>query len=95
MKECERYDSNVLNVFYGELFSTDFRNYDSPTQNSKTDSLYEFETFEEWLDYLIECFVADVGMSKDLVLSEMSTHPEFVSDMRSEYEDLKELCDEE
>lgn len=94
---CDRYDSTILNNFYLELFSSDFRDHDSATQNAKTDLLLETDNFSDWFNCLITTFVEDTKLSitKIDIIAEVTKHPEFVSDMRVEYEELKELCDDE
>ena len=87
------YESKILNQFYVELFSTDFRDYDSPTQNAKTDYIFEFDCFDKWFDYLIDSFVENnEDINKEDVLKELVTCPQFIEDMKQEYEDLQELC---
>ena len=92
--KCKIYKSKILNEFYEELFSTDYRDYDSPTQNSKTDYLFDFETFEEWFDYLIKSFVENTKLkiTTEDVESELIKNPIFIEHMKEEYEDLQELC---
>ena len=92
----DRYDSNILNNFYLELFSSDFRDRDSATENAKTDCLLKTNNFNDWFKHLIVTFV-DTTKSITLidVIAEINKYPEFVSDMRAEYEELKELCDDE
>lgn len=94
---CNRYESTILNNFYLELFSSDFRDYNSATQNAKTDSLFEYDNFDDWFDYLITVFIEDTDsiITKDAVLAELKKYPDFRSFMQAEYEELKELCDNE
>ena len=93
---CDKYDSNILNNFYLEMFSSDFRDHDSATENAKTDCLLETNNFNDWFKCLIATFVDSTkNITLIDVIAEINRHPEFVSDMRAEYEELKELCDDE
>ena len=61
------YKSKILDKFYEALFCTDFYDYESATQNAKTDELANFVTgpkeeqqdFEGWLDMLIDTYVKE------------------------------------
>lgn len=93
---CDRYNSLILNNFYLELFSSDFRDQDSVTQNAKTDLLLETDNFSDWFNCLITAFVDDTKSITQIdIIAELTKHPEFVSDLRAEYEELKEQCDDE
>ena len=97
MEKCNVYESKILNEFCEELFSTDYRDVDSPTQNAKTDHLFDFETFEEWFDYLIDSFVenTELDITREDVEVELKKCSYFVSDMKVEYEDLIEICSDD
>lgn len=94
---CDRYDSTILNNFYIELFSSNFRDYDSVTQNTKTDYLFETNNFNDWFARLIKTFAADteLAITATDIIAETTKHPEFVADLKNEYEELKELCCDE
>ena len=91
----EIYPTDLLNRFYLELFSTDFRNYDSPTQNSKTDYLFDCDNFDSWVEKLISVFVDDTGCDKVQLCIDINNCPKFIEDMRTEYFDLLELCSDD
>lgn len=91
----EIYSTDLLNKFYFELFSTDFRNYDSPTQNSKTDRLFECDNFDSWVEMLIKTFVEDTKCDKAQLCVDISKCPKFIEDLRTEYFDLLDLCSDD
>lgn len=88
------YKTKIENEFYEELFKTDFCDYESATQNAKTDSLCDNidMTFEEWLDELVDAFVDETGYDKKTVVNSISQ--EFIKDMKEEFEDLVETVRE-
>jgi hypothetical protein len=90
-ENIDRYPTKLLNRFYVELFSTDFRDYDSPTQNAKTDYLFDVDTFEEWFEKLIKVFVSNTEVDENQLRQDISNCPEFVNDMRFEYDELLEI----
>ena len=94
MLKCTSYSTEIENNFYTELFSTDFRNYDSSVQNAKTDILCDDinMSFENWFDYLISSFAKDHELDSDTVKKSLSD--EFINDMKTEYEYLKEAVSE-
>jgi hypothetical protein len=94
---CDRYNSLILNNFYLELFSSDFNDCESATQNAKTDCLFETNSFNDWFIRLVKTFVeeTELPITAADVVAETTKHPEFVSDLKTEYEELKELCDED
>jgi hypothetical protein len=91
MNDYKIYPTELLNNFYLELFSTDFRDYDSPTQNSKTDYLFDYDDFDEWFEMLVESFVDDTDCDEEQLRIEIQNCPKFVEDMKFEYEQLLEL----
>lgn len=94
MMKCTSYSTEIENNFYTELFSTDFRNYDSSVQNAKTDILCDDinMTFEDWFNYLINSFVKEYKLDFDTIKRSLSD--EFINDMKTEYEYLKEVVSE-
>jgi hypothetical protein len=50
-------------------------------------------SFENWFDYLIESFADDFELDFDTVKRSLSV--EFINDMKSEFEFLKEVVSEE
>ena len=95
------YTQKILNEFYEELFSTDFNDYASPTQNEKTDSLCDDIniSFDDWLVKLAEVFCDDSGYKLIAVLDVINDEPQFTKDMKREFnrlkEEVKELLDED
>ena len=88
------YKQKILNDFDEELFSTDYHDYETATQNAKTDiliqSLCEI-TFEDWLDHLVNSFCRDNDeYTVDEVNKAIEQEPKFLEDIRDEYEYLKE-----
>jgi hypothetical protein len=96
MSKCTTYESDILNEFCTELFSTEYRDYESSVQNSKTDFIFDYENFEEWFDNLIDSFVEDteLDITREDVENELKKCSQFIEDMKSEYEELKEMCRE-
>ena len=88
----EIYATPLLNQFYLELFSTDFRDYDSPTQNAKTDYLFDYDNFDDWFNKLIDTFVRDTACDKVQLCVDINRCPQFIEDMRTEYFELLDLC---
>lgn len=86
------YQQKILNEFYKELFSTDFNDYASPTQNEKTDSLCDDIniSFDDWLVKLAEVFCDDSGYKLIAVLDAINDEPQFKEDLKHEFKRLKE-----
>lgn len=91
------YNTKLLNDFHTLLFYSETKGSSSATQNAKTDDIYEFENFEDWFDNLINIFVDELSynVTKEDVLKDLENCPEFVEDMKFEYVELQELCEEE
>ena len=92
------YKQKILNDFYVELFSTNYNDYPSPTQNAKTDNICQNPNieFDEWLNYLVEAFCRDFP-SRDnpqyttqQVVNAMNKEPKFLDDIKEEFDYLKE-----
>ena len=90
------YNSGIINNFYRELFSTEYSDSASATQNMKTDSLLEQdfdgsdESFEKWLNGLVDCYADDCDINKTALLKAIANCPEFKRDMREEFDQLLE-----
>ena len=93
--ECDSYPTDLLNKFYTELFSTDFRDCDSPTENAKTDYIFDYDNFEDWLDMLIKNFVETTNYDETQLRLDIKNCQEFVEDMKTEYNFLFETCYED
>ena len=89
------YSTDLLNRFYLELFSTDFRDYDSPTQNSKTDYLFDYDNFDDWFENVISVFVDDTDCDENELRTDLQNCSQFVEDMKLEYKELLEICSNE
>lgn len=91
------YKQKILNDFYEELFCTDFNDYESPTQNAKTDNLCDDHnmSFEDWTEDLIDTFVRDNDYTKEEVKQALDKEPKFLEDLKEEYEYLKEVISED
>lgn len=85
------YKTKIENEFREELFKTDFCDYESATQNTKTDSLCDNidMTFEEWFDNLINVFVEETDYDKKTVVDSISE--DFIKEMKAEFEYLVEV----
>ena len=86
------YQQKILNEFYEELFSTDFKDYASPTQNEKTDSLCNDIdiSFDDWLVNVADVFCDDNGYKLIEVLDAIKAEPQFKKDLKHEFKHLKE-----
>ena len=90
------YKSGILNNFYRELFSTEYSDTASATQNAKTDSFCELdldgsnESFDKWLNNLVDCYANDCDINKTALQKAISSCPEFKRDMREEFDQLLE-----
>ena len=95
------YKTGIINNFYRELFSTEYAGTASATQNMKTDSLLEQdfdssdESFEKWLNGLVDCYANDCDINKTALLKAIANCPEFKRDMREEFDQLLEDCEDE
>ena len=95
------YKSGIVNNFYRELFSTEYCDTASATQNLKTDAFSEQdldssdESFEKWLSSLVDCYANDCDINKTALLKAISNCPEFKRDMREEFDQLLEDYEED
>jgi len=87
------YKQKILNDFDEELFSTDYNDYATATQNAKTDLFCDNHKieFNEWLDQLVESFCKD---NDEYTVAEVKKaieqEPKFLDDIKEEYDYLKE-----
>ena len=90
------YKTGIVNNFYRELFSTEYCDAASTTQNAKTDLIFELtldgsdESFEKWFECLVDCYADDCDINKTALLKAISNCPEFKKDMREEFDQLLE-----
>ena len=94
---CDCYKSKVLNEFCTALFCTSYRDYACPTENAKTDEIFEHDSFEEWFDMLIDTFLEedlDFEVTKADIIYALSIEPNFIEDMKEEYDQLVDICTE-
>ena len=89
------FKSKLLNKFNQALFSSGTIGFESATENAKTDYLFDFDNFEDWFNMLIDSFVEEYEVDKDMLIKDISECPEFVDSMRDEYEELLELCSDD
>lgn len=96
------YKSGIINNFYRELFSTEYSDFASTTQNMKTDSFLEHEyddsneSFEKWLSGLVNCYADDCDINKTALLKAIAACPEFLQDMKEEFNQLyEEYCEDD
>lgn len=85
------FKTKLINKFYEALFSTDFKDYASATQNAKTDYLFDCKNFDEWFDKLVNVFAAEEGVNAAAVKAEALADAEFMKMLKAEYEELIEL----
>ncbi len=87
------YKNKVVNKFYEALFSTDFHDYETKTQNAKTDLLVQNSniSFEEWYNKLIEVFCDEFDEDFKTVKVAVIKDYDFIVDLKKEFEDLKDL----
>lgn len=98
MRTCNTFKSKILNEFMTALFCTDYRDHECPTQNAKTDELFDYDNFEDWFDNLICVFLCedlDFEVTYDDVISALKVEPDFIEQMKLEYEDLIEICSDD
>lgn len=89
------FKTKLIDAFYESLFCTNFNGCSCATQNAKTDYLFECDSFEAWLVRLVKVFSAEIGINPDDLKVAVLNDSEFVNRMEEEYEELKELCDED
>ena len=93
------YKTGILNNFYRELFSTEYCDTASTTQNAKTDLIFELnldgsdESFEKWFECLIECYANDCDVNKTALVKAIANCPEFKKDMKEEFDQVYEDYD--
>ena len=89
------FNTKLINKFYEALFSTDFKDYASATQNAKTDYLFDCKNFDEWFDKLVNVFADEEEVDAATVKSEALADAEFMKMIKAEYEELLELLADE
>lgn len=86
------FKTKLIDKFYEALFSTDFKDYASATQNAKTDYLFDCKNFDGWFDKLVNIFATEEEVNAADVKAEAITDEEFMKMLKAEYEELLELC---
>jgi hypothetical protein len=88
------YDNDLLDLFNTLLFMTDINDYESATQNSKTDTLcLEPDiSFDDWFDSVCETFYRELDLDLKTVQSEALSNEPFMTALEEEFEYLKEFC---
>ena len=89
------FKTKLIDKFYEALFSTDFKDYASATQNAKTDYLFDYKTFDEWFDKLVNVFAAEEEVNATTVKAEALADAEFIKTLKAEYEELLDLLAED
>ena len=89
------FKTKLINKFYEALFSTDFKDYASATQNAKTDYLFDCKTFDEWFDKLVNVFANEEEADVAVVKAEATADAEFMKMIKAEYEELLDLLADE
>ena len=87
------YNTKLLNKFYEALFSTDFNDFETATQNMKTDCLETCTDFDSWLNKLVDTFVEEYDVDKNQLVQDMKNDSNFIEDLRFEYDDLVDMLD--
>ena len=90
------YDNDLLDLFNTVLFMTDFNDYESATQNSKTDVICcePDIDFENWFDSVCKTFCRELDLDFKTVKEEALADKSFMSALEVEFEFLKEMCEE-
>ena len=88
------YDNDLLDLFNTLLFMTDYNDYESATQNCKTDTfcLEPDICFDEWFDSVCETFCRELDLDIKTVQSEALSNESFMTALEEEFEYLKEFC---
>lgn len=89
------FKTKLIDKFYEALFSTDFKDYASATQNAKTDYLFDYKTFDEWFDKLVQVFANEEEVDAAAVKAEALADVEFMKMLKAEYEELLDLLADE
>lgn len=87
------YNTKLLNKFYEALFSTDFNDFETATQNMKTDCLETYTDFDSWTTKLVDTFVEEYDVDKNQLVQDMKNDSNFMEDLRFEYDDLVDMLD--
>ena len=87
------YNTKLLNKFYEALFSTDFNDFETATQNMKTDCLETCTDFDSWTTKLVDTFVEEYDVDKNQLVQDMKNDSNFMEDLRFEYDDLVDMLD--
>ena len=91
------YDNDLLNLFNTLLFMTDFNDYESATQNSKTDILCDESDiiFEDWFETVCETFCRELDLDLETVKKEALSNESFMTSLEEEFEFLKEMFEDD
>ena len=76
-----------------DFFLPDFNDFETETQNMKTDCLETCTDFDSWLNKLVETFAEEYDVDKDQVMKEVKSDSNFLEDLRFEYDDLVDMLD--
>ena len=91
------YDNDLLNLFNTLLFMTDFNDYESATQNSKTDIFCEEPDiiFEDWFETVCKTFCRELDLDLETVKKEALSNESFMTSLEEEFEFLKEMFEDD
>jgi hypothetical protein len=91
------YDNDLLDLFNTLLFMTDYNDYESATQNSKTDILcLESDIcFEDWFESVCKTFCRELDLDFETVKAEALSDESFMTSLEEEFEFLKEFCEDD
>ena len=89
------FKTKLIDNFYEALFSTDFKDYASATQNAKTDYLFDCKNFDEWFDKLANVFADEEKVNVTNVKAEAIADAEFIKMLKAEYEELIDLLEDD
>ena len=89
------FKTKLIDNFYEALFSTDFKDYASATQNAKTDYLFDCKNFDEWFDKLVNVFADEEEVNIADVKAEAIADAEFIKMLKAEYEELIDLLEDD
>ena len=87
------YKTKLLNKFYKALFSTDFNDFGTETQNMKTECLATCLDFYSWANKLVDTFAKEYDVDRDQLLKDMESDSNFMEDLLFEYDNLVDMLD--
>lgn len=91
------YKQKILDDFNADLFATAYKDNPSVVQNAKTDILCEDSSisFDDWFDQLVDIYCNSNSVDAKELKKAIEAEPKFKEDMKSEFNDLKEVVEED